>query len=193
LLFSSKPSDVKLLYQNLNEQGRASARTAVVQEALAKAGGMENLSPDKFKTALSKLGSQIGVFFKGDDLEAATGLVKALQLTERGALAGVTPPTGVQALPYLMGLGLGGQFGTGPAIAIAGTIGGIARLYERTGVRSALKAVAQAKAPAAEKSALQMLNKEIQGVIKEVAPNAAAQGAANSTSRPEYEALWGRY
>jgi hypothetical protein len=92
-----------------------------------------------------------------------------------------------------MGLGLGGQFGTGPAIAIAGTIGGIARLYERTGVRSALKAVAQAKAPAAEKSALQMLNKEIQGVIKEVAPNAAAQGAANSTSRPEYEALWGRY
>ena len=196
MLFSAKPSDVKLLYQNLDEKGRASARTAIVQEALSKAvgagGTLDDLSPDKFKTALGRLGSQVGVFFKGDDLEAATGLVRALKLTERGAVAGVTPPTGIQNLPAIMGLGLGSMFGLAPSVAIGGGIGWVARIYERTGVKNALRQVARAETPKAQGSALQALDKALidSGAV---AGNAAAQSAANSTSRPEYEALWGRY
>lgn len=188
LLFSNKPSDVRLLYQNLNDTGRASARTAVVQEALAKAGGIENLSPDKFKAALAKLGSQIGVFFRGDDLEAATGLVQALKLTERGAVAGVTPPTGIQALPAIMGLGLGGTLGLAPAVLTGGGIGMVARIYERAGVKSALRGLSQAKTPKAQGSALQTLNKALldAGIPVE---NAAAQ----SSAAPDYESLWKRY
>jgi hypothetical protein len=192
LLFSAKPSDVKLLYQNLNDQGRASARTAIVQEALSKAGGIDDLSPDRFKVALGKLGSQIGVFFKGDDLEAATGLVRALQLTERAAVAGVTPPTGVQALPALMGIGLGGAFGMTGAVAAGTGIGFAARIYERAGVRRALQAVARAKEPQAERAAMQSLDKALidSGAVS---GNAAAQGAANANAQPDYEGLWGRY
>jgi hypothetical protein len=191
LLFSGKPSDVKLLYQNLNDTGRASARTAIVQEALAKAGGLENLSPDRFKTALSKLGNQVGVFFKGDDLDAATGLVRALKLTERGAVAGAAPLTGIQTLPALMGLGLGGTLGLAPAALTGGGIGMVARIYEATGVKRALRQMAKAKGPKEDAAALQTLSKALEDAGIPTG-NAAAQ-AANANAKPDYEALWGRY
>lgn len=189
LLFSQKPSDVRLLYERLNEQGRASARTAIVQEAVAKAGGIDALTPDKFKTALARLGNQVGVFFKGDDLEAATGLVKALRLTERGARAADAPPTGVQAVPYVMTLGLGSQLGFIPGAAAAATIGGLARVYESTGVKSALRAVSAAPV-GKEASAMQRLEQALQssGVP---AGQAAASEAVNANG--DYDMLWKRY
>ena len=75
MLFSQNPSDVKRLYKSLTPEGQAAARTAVIQEALGKAGQIEALSPEKFKAALGKMGNQVGVFFNGDDYEAVTCLL----------------------------------------------------------------------------------------------------------------------
>lgn len=197
LLFSAKPSDVKLLYKNLNEQGRASARTAVVQEALAKAGGADdlaNLSPDKFKQSLGRLGNQVGVFFKGDDFAAADGLLRALQLTERAGKAGVAPLTGVQNVPAVVGILVSSFFGGSiPATAgVLGGIGGIARIYEATGVKGALRALARAETPKAQGVALQSLERALEGAGVPTG-QAAATEAANANRSPDYEALWGRY
>ena len=201
LLFSSKPSDVRLIYKGLNDQGRASARTAVVQEALAKAGGIDDLSPDKFKQALGKLSSQVGVFFKGDDFAAADGLVRALKLTERAGKAGVAPLTGVQNLPAVVAVLVNSMFG-GSIAATAGALGGIgaiARVYEATGVKSALRGIAKAQTPAAEATALQSLAQALKNAgvtAKEAGQSAAlpATGqAANANGGPAYEQLWERY
>ena len=197
MLFSAKPSDVKLLYKSLDEKGRASARTAIVQEALGKAGGLDdlaNLSPDKFKNALGRLGGQVGVFFKGDDFAAADGLLRALKLTERAGKAGVAPLTGVQNLPAAVGILVSSFFGGSiPAtVGAMGGIGGLARLYEATGVRGALKALAKAETPKAESTALQSLTQALEGAGVKAAPVVAAE-TANSNQRPDYEALIGRY
>lgn len=194
LLFSAKPSDVKLLYKNLDERGRASARTAVVQEALAKAGGIDALSPDKFKQALGKMGNQVGVFFKGEDFAAADGLLRVLQLTERAGKAGVAPLTGVQNVPAVVGILVSSFFGGSiPATAATlGSIGGLARIYEATGVKSALRAMAKAETPKAQGVALQSLERALEGAGVPTG-QAAATEAANANRSPEYEALWGRY
>ncbi len=193
LLFSAKPSDVRRLYGNLNEKGRAAARTAIVQEALSKAGGLESLSPDRFKQSLGKLGNQVGVFFKGEDFEAANGLLRALQLTERAGKAGVAPLTGVQNLPAVVTLLTSSMFGgsiTATAAALGG-IGGLARLYEATGVKAALRRMSKAESPAQQSQALQSLSKALTDAGAPASQGAAQ--AANSSAPPEYEALWGRY
>lgn len=194
MLFSAKPSDVKRLSENLNEKGRASARTAIMQEVLAKSGGIDDLSPEKFKAALGKMGSQVGVFFKGDDFAAADGLLRALKLTERAGKAGVAPLTGVQNLPAVVGILVNSFFGGSiPATAAAlGTIGGIARVYEATGVKAALRALSKADTPKAQGTAIQSLEKAMEGAGVPVGQAAAGQ-AANANAGPDYESLWGRY
>jgi len=156
LLLSQKPSDARLLYRNLSPEGKANARTAVLQEAFQKAGGeFENLSPDRFKQSLVRLGTQVGVFFSGQDLKAAEGLLRTLKMTERAGQAGVSPPTGVQAVPvvgaaFLTDL-LGGM---GGAMAGGATIGGLARIYESAAVRNALLKIPQVAVGSAEEAEL---------------------------------------
>lgn len=194
MLFSAKPSDVKLLARNLDERGKASARAAIIQEALSKAGGIDELSPDKFKQALGKLGNQVGVFFKGEDFAAADGLLRALKLTERAGVAGAAPLTGVQNVPAVVGILVSSFFGGSiPATAAAlGGIGGIARVYEAAGVKSALRALSRAETPKAQGQAVQTLARALEDAGVPTG-QAAATEAANSNRRPEYEALWGRY
>jgi len=179
MLFSQKPSDVMRLYRSLPEKGKASARSAIVQEAVAKAGGIENLSPERFKNALGKLGQQVGAFFKGDDFEAADGLLKALRLTEQAAKAGAAPLTGVQNMPAAVTLLVSSFFGGSiPATAAAlGGIGGIARIYEATGVRSALRRLSKAQNPKAQANII----KSLDAALKE-AGIPSAQGAAQSAN-----------
>lgn len=140
MLFSAKPSDVKALYRGLSAEGKRNARTAVLQEAFNKVGGnFENLSPDQFKRQLIRLGSPIGVFFSGQDLKAVEGLTRALKLTEQAGRAGVSPPTGVQAVPVVGAAVLTDILGgAGAGIVGGATIGGIARLYESAPVRNIL-------------------------------------------------------
>lgn len=139
LLFSRKPSDIKLIYKNLNRDGRATARSAILHEVIDKAGGIEGFTPEKFKTKLKQLENSTGIFFKGDDKKALDGLSKALELTKQAGVAGVKPitgaeltlPVGAAVLTDLLG-------GAGAGIATAGGIGGMARLYESKPVRNAL-------------------------------------------------------
>ena len=140
MLFSAKPSDVKALYRGLSAEGKRNARTAVLQEAFNKVGGnFENLSPDQFKRQLIRLGTPIGVFFSGQDLKAVEGLIRALKMTEQAGRAGVSPPTGVQAVPVVGAAVLTDILGgAGAGIVGGATIGGIARLYESAPVRNIL-------------------------------------------------------
>ena len=175
MLFSQKASDVKRLAESLPENGKAAARTAIVQEAIAKAGGLENLSVEKFMNALERMNSQIGVFFKGADMEAAQGLLRAMKLTEQAAKAGAAPLTGVQNLPtgvaMLASYYAGGSLvGTG---AILGTIGTIARIYESTGVKLALRRLSKMEGPKAQAAGLKML----EDALKQAGVPASTQAA----------------
>jgi hypothetical protein len=156
MLFSGRPSEMRALYRNLSDEGKRNARTAVLQEAFARAGGdLETLSPDRFKQSLTRLGAQIGVFFSGEDLRAVEGLVRTLKMTERAGQAGVSPPTGVQAVPVVGAAVLTDLLGgAGGALASATTIGLLARVYESAAVRNALLKIPQVAAGSAEEAEL---------------------------------------
>ena len=140
ILFSKKPSDVKLLYKNLDATGRANARTAIISDMFKKSlNANETISPDVFKNQIKKRSEQLGIFFNEKDLNVVEGLGRVLSLTRRGAEANVLPPTGAMLqIPIISGFlmqSLGGV--GGGAVAVAG-IGGIARILESPAVRNIL-------------------------------------------------------
>ena len=146
---------MRALYRNLSPEGKANARTAVLQEAFQKAGGeFENLSPDRFKQSLVRLGSQVGVFFSGQDLKAVEGLIRTLKMTERAGQASVAPPTGVMVAPAALGYFLGDLLGGAQGVVTATTIGGLARIYESAAVRNALLKIPQVAVGSAEEAEL---------------------------------------
>jgi hypothetical protein len=136
LLFSAKPSDVRLLYSGLSPAGRAKAQAAILQKAVEKAGGMENVSPERFATQLNSLGKSVGVFFNGKDLARVEGLTRVLKATQRASDAKLAPPTGVHAVPLMLGAGFDHFFGLAGGIAAAGGTGLLARAYESVPVRN---------------------------------------------------------
>lgn len=155
MLFSSKPSEVRMLYSQLSPEGRARAQTAILARAADKAGGIENISPDKFANEVDRLGKSVGVFFSGDDLKRVQGLNRVLQLTKRAAQASAAPPTGVQvALPVGAAV-LTDLLGSwGAATVSAAGIGGLARAYESKPVRNLLIKLPQTAVGSKEEAAL---------------------------------------
>lgn len=192
MLFSAKPSDVARLAKSLTKDGMASARAAIIQKAVGSLDSLDDLSPERFRTALRKLGPQIDTFFTGADLEAVRGLQRALRLTEQASKSVAAPLTGVQNMPGIVGLLFGGTLGLAQGAAAAVGVGQIARVYERTGVQAALRRLAKAETPQAQAAGLSAL-REATSDIKAPAVTAGAQGAANANQPPAYEALWGRY
>lgn len=169
LLFSAKPSDVKTLYKNLNPEGRARARSAVVQEAITKATDGDQLSPQKFRSQLVKMGTQVGVFFGGDDLKAVDGLRRVLDMTSRAGESAAYGPTGVQTLPVVGGMALTdltGSFGMGAMTGAA--MGLTARAGESRAVRNLLMAIAKTEAGSKEEAA----------ILKRIMEAIRAEGAA---------------
>jgi hypothetical protein len=154
LLFSAKPSDVRLLYSGLSPAGRAKAQAAILQKAVEKAGGMENVSPERFATQLNSLGKSVGVFFNGKDLARVEGLTRVLKATQRASDAKLAPPTGVHAVPLMLGAGFDHFFGLAGGIAAAGGTGLLARAYESVPVRNLLLKLGQSKPGSAEEGAL---------------------------------------
>lgn len=154
LLFSQKPSDMRMLYAGLSPVGRSKAQAAIIQRAVEMSGGMENLSADRFATKISSLGKSVGVFFQGDDLAKVEGLARVLKATQRASQAAVAPPTGVQAVPYAMGVGFTELFGLGGGIAAAGGTGLLARAYESAPVRNLLLKLGKSKAGSRQESVL---------------------------------------
>jgi hypothetical protein len=154
LLFSQKPSSIRTLYAGLSPVGRGKAQAAILQKAVEKAGGLENISPDRFATQISSLGKSIGVFFQGNDLVRIEGLARVLKATQRAAQSGVAPATGVQAMPYVMGAGFTELFGVAGGLAAAGGTGLLARAYESPPVRNLLLKLGQSKAGSRQESLL---------------------------------------
>lgn len=158
LLFSSKPSEVAQLYRSLTPAGRANARSAIVTRAIEKAGGIDNVSPERFATQVKDLGKSINIFFSGDDLNRIQGLSRVINTTRRASEAALLPPSGVQNFYAMLGVGAGGLQGGLPGAittgALMGTVGGAARLYESAPVRNLLMQIPRTKPGSAEEAAL---------------------------------------
>lgn len=137
MLFSQKPSEQKLLYNSLTNEGRENARAAIISKVVEDAGKLKDgVTPNSFASRMRKYQGQVDTFFKGEEKQQLEGLVRVLDATRRAQDAAVTTPTGQQLIG---GLSIAGLY-LDPASAITGatTVGGLARLYESAPVRNAL-------------------------------------------------------
>mgnify|MGYP000108955769 FL=1 len=143
MLFSKKPSDLKLLFKNLDPAGKANARTAIISDMFKKslnAGelGEQTISPEVFKTQIKKMSNQLGIFFNERDLQSVEGLGKILALTQRASQANIAPSTGVMLqIPVLAGV-LTQTLGTYAGLGTMVSIGAMARVIESPAVRNIL-------------------------------------------------------
>lgn len=163
MLFSQKPSEIKLLYKGLTPDGKKAAKIAVLQRAAEKSGGIDAMSTAKFYTNLNKLQKSTGVLFNQADKKVLRGLLKALKLTKQAEVAGVKPITGAELTGFAAPTYLTWMMGGSPAAGIAATAGiGLAsRMYESKPVRNALLRLAAAK-PGKEQELLNQLTKALQ-------------------------------
>lgn len=144
LLKKDAKSDIARLYKTLTPEGRAAARTTIIKEAVDKAGGLENISPQKFVNALEKLSDQTGIFFNEGQRQQVDGLIRVIKATQRASEAAANPQTGQQLMPWVAAGSLGAYFGsTTAALAGGATIGGIARAYESKPVRDLMIRLSQ--------------------------------------------------
>jgi hypothetical protein len=140
MLFSKKPSDVKLLFKNLDAAGQANARTAIItkmfKDSVNANGGV---SPDVFKNQIKKMSEQLGIFFNQRDLQSVEGLGRILALTQRASQANLLPPTGAMLqIPVIGGLLTQTFGGVGAGVVAAGGLGALARIIESPAVRNIL-------------------------------------------------------
>lgn len=197
MLFSAKPSEVRALYRNLPEEGRAQARTAIMDRIFRDMKvDLDSVSPDQFVNRVRDRAKSIGVFFTGEEANRLNGLVSALKLTSRAGKSGVVTETGQQLVPIgmasgLTGIvsGLAGGAATGGTVA-AGTaatglsLGALARIIESAPVRNAVMRMRnskvgtpeEAKAAQAVRNAITTFaNREYQGAAKPEQETAAAR------------------
>lgn len=145
ILFSKKPSDVKLLFKSLDLQGKANARTAIIGEMFKRSlNADESISPDRFAKEIKKMGNQIGIFFSDGDLKAVEGLGKVLSITRRASAANINPPTGRMLTIPIVGAIIQNMFGGATPMGMVATgtamlsLGGVARILESPSVRNIL-------------------------------------------------------
>jgi len=168
MLFSKKASQVRRLYANLSGPGRAKAQTAIIARAIDKAGGIDQISPERFTGEVGRLGKSIGVFFQGDELARLEGLNRVLQATRRASEAALAPPTGVQTAMAGVYGGAGVVGGIPGLLAVQG-YGLLARVYENTGVRTALLRLGKTKAGSPAEAAL--MQRAMTGISSVIAAN----------------------
>ncbi len=148
LLFSSTPSEVKLLFDNLDDVGRKNSRYALYRKALDKAKNGD-FSPERFVREVNGLQEGFDVFFRGDAKAELEGFKRLMQSTQRAAQSGVVTPTGqTMQLPVAMTLAAAAGAGNIPAIlALFGsaTVALGSRIYETSGVRNMLIRLGKAK------------------------------------------------
>jgi hypothetical protein len=140
LLFSKKPSDIKLLFKNLDNIGRANAKTAIITDMFKKSiNPNESVSPEVFKTQIKKMSNTLGVFFNEKELNSIQGLGRVLAITKRAGEASVLPPTGaVLQIPIITGFLTQSFGGVGSGLVAAVGIGAVARVLESAPVRNLL-------------------------------------------------------
>lgn len=164
MLFSKKPSELKLLYKNLTPEGRNSSKVAILQQVFEKSGGIDNISPQKFITNLKRESKGLDVFLTKEDKKVMEGLVKTLNLTKRAAEAGQKPTTGAELTPFVTYGALSSLFG-GPVIGGVsfGGIGSLSRIYESKPVRNIMVKMVDVK-PGKEEILLNKLAPILQSI-----------------------------
>lgn len=139
LLFSREPTHNRLLYNKLSKKGRVNARKAIVSEVIDKAGGIENISPQKFANEIGRVSKKIGVYFTKAQVDELKGLKMAIDYTRRAAESKAMPPTGLQAAPGVNLIAAGhavGNFLGG--LVVAWNAGMATRMIESAPVRDIL-------------------------------------------------------
>ncbi len=147
LIFSKKPSEMKLLYKNLDSVGKQNARSAIIAKMFKDSLNNDmGISPEKFKAQIKKMSDNLGVFFNERDLDSVLGLGRVLTLTQRASQANINPATGqILQIPILsmfiqntLGISPFSFQGAGVTLAGLGTIGGIGRVIESPIMRNLL-------------------------------------------------------
>ncbi|ELS5415933.1 lytic transglycosylase domain-containing protein [Citrobacter freundii] len=161
MLFSKNKSEVQNLYRSVGQVGRAQMRNGIIGKAMEKSGG----SPDQFLRQVNLMSNQTGIAFKGRDAAYLKGLKNYLEATKRAGQAGVTTPTGQQAIPYVA---VAASLANPKFAALAGGYGVITRLYESEIGRNAMLKMANTPrgSTAFEKAASEFeraLNSALQG------------------------------
>jgi hypothetical protein len=176
MLFSGKPSEVRNLYSSLDSSGRDAARATIIQRAITKAGGIDDISPEKFLGEMRRLQSQSGIVFKGDQKRQLEGLTQVLKATKRAGQSSVQTASGQQLYPAA-GIAIGSFIGDlGTSLAAGGTIGGMARAYESPAMRNALIRIGSTPKSEASKQAALKLARELSAAYQS---GAAAMRAPN--------------
>jgi hypothetical protein len=164
LMFSSKPSEVAVLYRNLSPSGRATARAVILHRVMQRIvneepDGTAIYSPNRFITEIRRLGPSVGVMFSADDLANINGLIRVLNMTRRASDAAANPMTGQQLAIPAGAIALGQAFGPGvegflASVAAMGSIGGMAQLYESPAARDILMRLPRTAPNSVEEAAL---------------------------------------
>jgi hypothetical protein len=149
MLVSSKPEEVRMLFRNLNREGRENARLLLIQEAGKRAFNSDTqmLNPDKFAREIGNLSDNFGKFFNASDMRRVQGLTDVLRATSRAQSARFLPQTGAQLLPFgaagsLTAIIPGMGVMEGAAAATAFGVG--RRFYESKFARDLLLRISQA-------------------------------------------------
>lgn len=168
MLFSKNKSEVQSLYNSVGQAGRVQMRNGIIGKAMEKSGG----SPDQFLRQLNIMSNQTGIAFKGEDAAYIRGLKNYLESTKQAARAGVSTPTGQQAVPLIMGFGAAAN----PAAAAAGvSYGLLARMYESKAVRNAMLRLANTPRGS---SAFEMAAENVANAIKAVSQGTKSDALA---------------
>ncbi|ELQ6121941.1 lytic transglycosylase domain-containing protein [Cronobacter sakazakii] len=168
MLFSKNKSEIQSLYNSVGQAGRVQMRNGIIGKAMEKSGG----SPDQFLRQLNIMSNQTGIAFKGEDAAYIRGLKNYLESTKQAARAGVSTPTGQQAVPLIMGFGAAAN----PTAAAAGvSYGLIARIYESKAVRNAMLRLANTPRGS---SAFEKAAADVAEAIKAVSQGAKSESLA---------------
>ena len=148
ILKGGKPSELSRLHNALGEKGRASAKGALIQQALKDSKYFEvdvNPNPDALATALNRPAFQQAtkVFFKGTDKAELDGFIRLLNSTRRAQSGQAITKTGESLLLPGGGLGVGAAIGSGiipaaPTVAGVALASGLAKAYESKAFRNLL-------------------------------------------------------
>jgi hypothetical protein len=140
LLFSQKPSDIRILVRNLDAAGLDSAKSAILskvaKDSLVSSG---DISIPKFLNNIQKQSRPLGIVFSQPELDLINGKINYLKLTQRSGSFNDNPQTGAKlAMPLFVQMIANAAGGVANAAGAIGGIGLAARAYESPTTRRLL-------------------------------------------------------
>lgn len=140
MLNSSKPSDVKILMNNLDQAGKENAKSAlfsmVAKDAMQSSG---DISIPKFLTSVQKRAKSFGIVLEPSELDYLNGQINYLKLTQRSGSFNDNPQTGAKlAMPLFVQMISNAAGGVAKAAGAIGGIGLAGRVYESPTTRKLL-------------------------------------------------------